>query len=107
MGRGFHPGSTKYLPIGFTVPFHRGAQQYQRDAHAAGPRNDREPDFRGQHSTGNIDQRSADYNATIYGQAAREKDRPSGLVGTYDDEVARLLEIRPRTQRHARAIKVG
>jgi len=81
--------------IGFTRPFTGGLNNISEMQCLLVHRMITEPAFR-ERINANIDQRISDYNATYYANRPEKKTDHLVWYGTYTDEVARLLEIRPR-----------
>jgi hypothetical protein len=81
--------------IGFTRPFTGGLNNISEMQCLLVHRMIAEPEFRDRINA-NIDQRISDYNATYYANRPAKKTDHLVWYGTYTDEVARLLEIRPK-----------
>lgn len=80
--------------IGFTRPFTGGLNNISEMQCLLVHRMIAEPEFR-ESINSNIDQRISEYNATYYANRPEKKTDHLVWYGTYTDEVARLLEIRP------------
>ena len=81
--------------IGFTRPFTGGLNNISEMQCLLAHRMIAEPEFRAR-IRGNIDQRISDYNATYYANRPEKKTDHLVWYGTYTDEVAKLLDIRPK-----------
>lgn len=81
--------------IGFTRPFTGGLNNISEMQCLLVHRMIAEPEFRAR-IRGNIDQRIADYNATYYANRPEKKTDHLVWYGTFTDEVARTLDIRPK-----------
>lgn len=80
--------------IGFTRPFTGGLNNISEMQCLLVHRMIADPEFRDS-INGNIDQRISDYNATYYAKRPEKKTDHLVWYGTYTDEVAKLLDIRP------------
>ncbi len=80
--------------IGFTRPFTGGLNNISEMQCLLVHRMIAEPQFRDS-INGNIDQRISDYNATYYANRPGKKTDHLVWYGTYTDEIAKLLDIRP------------
>lgn len=81
--------------LGFTRPFTGGLNNISEMQCLLVHRMISEPEFR-ESINGNIDQRISDYNAAYYANRPAKKTDHLVWYGTYTDEVAKLLEIRPK-----------
>ncbi|WP_417622462.1 hypothetical protein [Parasphingorhabdus sp.] len=89
------PKLANIYTIGFTRPFTGGLNNISEMQCLLTHRMITEPAFRDE-ICGNIDQRIADYNATYYARRPEKKTDHLVWYGTFTDEVARLLDIRPK-----------
>ncbi|MEO9617255.1 MAG: hypothetical protein ABJF89_07280 [Parasphingorhabdus sp.] len=88
------PDLDNIYTIGFTRPFTGGLNNISEMQCLLVHRMIADPDFRDS-INGNIDQRIAKYNATYYANRPEKKTDHLVWYGTYTDEVAKLLDIRP------------
>jgi hypothetical protein len=89
------PGLDNIYTIGFTRPFTGGLNNISEMQCLLVHRMIAEPEFRDSINA-NIDQRISDYNATYYANRPEKKTDHLVWYGTFTDEVAKLLGIRPK-----------
>jgi len=89
------PSLQNIYTIGFTRPFTGGLNNISEMQCLMVHRMIAEPEFRDSINA-NIDQRISDYNATYYANRPEKKTDHLVWYGTYTDEVAKLLGIRPK-----------
>ncbi|WP_373490216.1 hypothetical protein [Parasphingorhabdus sp.] len=89
------PALQNIYTIGFTRPFTGGLNNISEMQCLLVHRMMTDPEFRSKIRS-NLDQRIADYNATYYARRPEKKTDHLVWYGTFTDEVAKVLDIRPK-----------